>query len=155
MTKQRKWQLSKMAAGCCQRCGRPSPGKVHCEKCARADGTKRRSMLRSEWAAVDWTRSNIEIARLVGRTEAAVRYQRTRRAVALCAAAILDHPNEAGWWWAWTADTQRWYLLSITPDDLSEDPNNVPISYDWWTKCVPPAPPARPTTAAPPPVGCC
>ena len=60
-----------------------------------------------------------------------------------CSAAILDYPNEAGWWWAWADTAKRWYLISISPDDLNLDPelDNVPTSYSWWTKCVPPLPP--------------
>ena len=54
-------------------------------------------------------------------------------------AAILDYPNEAGWWWAWAANAKRWYLISITTDDL--DVENVPHNYEVWTKCVPPLPP--------------
>ena len=57
--------------------------------------------------------------------------------------AILDYPNEAGWWWAWAVNARRWYLISISPDDLNLDPelDNVPTGYAWWTKCVPPLPP--------------
>ena len=36
-------------------------------------------MTKSEWAAVDWTLSNTEIGVLLNRSEAAPRYQRTRR----------------------------------------------------------------------------
>ena len=54
-------------------------------------------------------------------------------------AAILDYPSEMGWWWAWSKSAQRWYLISINDDDLTEE--NVPTSYEWWTKCVPPSPP--------------
>ena len=62
---------------------------------------------------------------------------------AICSAAILDYPNEAGWWWAWTDNAKRWYLINISPEDLNNDPelDNVPTSYAWWTKCVPPLPP--------------
>ena len=66
-----------------------------------------------------------------------------RLSPAPCSAAILDYPNESGWWWAWAANAKRWYLISISPDDLNNDPelDNVPTGYAWWTKCVPPLPP--------------
>ena len=54
-------------------------------------------------------------------------------------AAIIAYPNESGWWWAWAANAKRWYLINISPDDLDEE--NVPHTYEWWTKCVPPLPP--------------
>jgi hypothetical protein len=60
-----------------------------------------------------------------------------------CSAAILDYPNEAGWWWAWAENAKRWYLIRISSEDLDNDPelDNVPNGYAWWTKCVPPLPP--------------
>jgi hypothetical protein len=65
------------------------------------------------------------------------RKKTTPSAATPCSAAILDYPNEIGWWWAWSTGSRRWYLISISDDDLAE--KNVPKSYEWWTKCVPPA----------------
>lgn len=50
--------------------------------------------------------------------------------------AILDYPDKPGWWWAWYKSAARWYLISISHDDLDEE--NVPPNYERWTECVPP-----------------
>ena len=88
MTRQRKAQIRNREAGMCPfHSRRPRvPGRWACQECLdrfkspRPIG-KRQPIAEEVWIAQDWTRTNGQIARALGVTIPAVRYQRVRRGI--------------------------------------------------------------------------
>ena len=79
LSRQRQWQVEARARGDCQSCGAPSQGRALCNRCSKRRGTKKRQLLKSVWAAVDWAMKPKHIAALLGVNVAAVYMQRRKR----------------------------------------------------------------------------
>lgn len=78
MTKQQIWSQKQKAAGRCVTCGGPRGDKVKCDKCAAAGGVTYRKNTPAQWAAVDWSLTDHQIAEMMGVTYTAIAYQRRK-----------------------------------------------------------------------------
>lgn len=82
VSRQRLWQIKQRELGNCTCCAKPAAGKRFCPECdekvAKRAGIKTRYTPKEEWAKVDWTRSNLDIAQEFGVTYNAVYFQRIK-----------------------------------------------------------------------------